>query len=86
MYFNDFSALFTLVFVVAWYVLQSLAYYKFFEKAGKKGWIGFVPFYNYYTHIEIVGRPKYWVLLLLVPVVNFFVALTIHLDLYKSPT
>ena len=84
MYFNDFSLAFVVIVMVLWYVLQSFAYFKLFEKAGKAGWIGFVPFYNYYTHIELVGRPKWWVLLLFVPVVNFFVALTIHLDLYKS--
>ncbi len=84
MYLNDFSLTFTLIFVIGWYLLQSFSYYHFFTKAGKQGWIGFVPFYNYYTHIVLVGRPKYWVLLLFVPVVNFFVALTIHLDLYKS--
>ncbi|MEQ9229811.1 MAG: signal peptidase I [Cyclobacteriaceae bacterium] len=84
MYLNDFSLVFAIIFVLGWYFLQSFAYYKFFEKAGKAGWIGFVPFYNYYTHIELVGRPKWWIILLIVPVVNFFVALTIHLDLYKS--
>lgn len=84
MYLNDFSLVFTIVFVIGWYLLQSFAYKKFFELADKPGWIGFVPFYNYYTHIEIVGRPKWWIVLLFVPVVNFFVALTIHLDLYKS--
>lgn len=84
MYFNDFSLTFVVIVMVLWYFLQSFAYFKLFKKAGKAGWIGFVPFYNYYTHIELIGRPKWWVLLLFVPVVNFFVALTIHLDLYKS--
>ncbi|WP_421869122.1 signal peptidase I [Marinoscillum sp.] len=84
MYLNDFSLTFTLVFIIGWYALQSIAYYKFFEKAEKPGWIGFVPFYNYYVHLELVGRPKWWVFLLFVPVVNFFIALTIHLDLLKS--
>lgn len=84
MYLNDFSLTFTLVFVLGWYALQAISYYKFFEKAGKPSWIGFVPFYNYYVHLEIVGRPKWWIFLLFVPVVNFFIALTIHLDLLKS--
>ena len=84
MYFNDLGLAFAVISMVLWYFLQSFAYYKLFEKAGKVGWIGFIPFYNYYTHIQLVGRPKWWVLLLFVPVVNFFVALTIHLDLYKS--
>lgn len=84
MYFNDFSLVFLTIAVVLWYFLQSFAYYKLFQKAGKVGWVGFVPFYNYYTHIELIGRPKWWILLLFVPVVNFFVVLTIHLELYKS--
>jgi len=84
MYYNDFSLTSFLIIVIGWYVCQSLAYFKFFEKAGKPSWIGFVPFYNYYIHMQIVGRPVWWVLLLFVPVVNFFVALTIHLDLLKS--
>lgn len=84
MYYHDFSPTFVFVFLLGWYLFQGIAYYKFFEKADKKGWIGFVPFYNYYTHLEIVGRPKWWVLLLLVPVINFFVGLTMHLDLMKS--
>jgi signal peptidase I len=84
MYLNDFSLTTVLIIVIGWYLLQSMAYYKFFTKAGQKGWIGFVPFYNYYIHIQIVGRPSYWVLLLFVPIINFFVALTIHLDLLKS--
>lgn len=84
MYFHDFNPVFVIVFLILWYVLQGTAYYKFFEKAGKEGWKGFIPIYNYYVHLEIVGRPLWWIVLLFVPVINFFVALTIHLDLMKS--
>lgn len=84
MYFNDFSLASFLFIVLGWYILQAIAYYKFFEKADKPGWIGFVPFYNYIVHLDIVGRPRWWLALLFVPVVNFFIALTIHLDLLKS--
>jgi signal peptidase I len=84
MYYNDFSALAFYSIVVVLYVLQSVAYYKFFEKANQPGWIGFVPFYNYFTHLKIVGRPLWWIVLLVVPIVNFFVILTMHLDLLKS--
>ncbi|MDW3192155.1 MAG: signal peptidase I [Cytophagales bacterium] len=84
MYLNDFNAATLIIVLLGWYLLQAIAYYKFFEKAGEQGWIGFVPFYNYYVHMKIVGRPTWWVALLFVPVINFFVALTIHLDLLKS--
>ncbi len=84
MYLNDFSASFLTTFLLSWYILQGIAYYKFFEKTGQNPLMGFVPFYNYYIHLGIIGRPTWWVALLLVPVVNFFVALTMLLDLLKS--
>ena len=84
MYFHDFSPVFVITFLILWYVLQGTAYYKFFEKAGKESWKGFVPILNYYIHLEIIGRPRWWVFLLFVPVINFFTALTMHLDLMKS--
>jgi len=84
MYFNDFNPIFVIVFLVLWFVLQGTAYYKFFEKAGEDRWKGFIPVYNYYVHLRVIGRPAWWLLLLFVPVINFFVALTMHLDLLKS--
>ena len=84
MYFNDFSMTSFVTLILGGYLLQAIAYYKFFIKAEQPGWIGFIPIYNYYIHLQIVGRPKWWMLLLFVPVANFFVALTIHLDLLKS--
>jgi signal peptidase I len=84
MYFNDFSMTSFVTLMLGAYLLQAIAYYKFFIKAEQPGWIGFIPLYNYYIHLQIVGRPKWWMLLLFVPVANFFVALTIHLDLLKS--
>ena len=84
MYFNDFSMISFVTLMLGAYLLQAIAYYKFFIKSEQPGWIGFIPIYNYYIHLQIVGRPKWWILLLFVPVANFFVALTIHLDLLKS--
>ena len=84
MYLNDFSMTSFITVILGGYLLQAIAYYKLFIKAGQSGWIAFMPIYNYYVHIQIVGRPKWWILLLFVPIANFFVALTIHLDLLKS--
>ncbi|WP_308706271.1 signal peptidase I [Marinoscillum sp. MHG1-6] len=84
MYLNDFSLTFCIIVLGGWYLMQGIAYHKFFEKANQPSWIGWVPFYNYYVHMKIIGRPVWWVALLFVPVVNFFIALTAHLDLMKS--
>lgn len=37
------------ILVIGWYILQVVAYWKIFEKAGEPGWKAIVPFYNTYT-------------------------------------
>ncbi|UGU15130.1 DUF5684 domain-containing protein [Sinomicrobium kalidii] len=45
--------------------------WKTFEKAGKPGWAAIIPIYNIIVLIEIVGKPMWWIVLLLVPCVNY---------------
>ena len=47
----------TLILVLA---IWAFMWWKVFEKAGKKGWISVVPFYNAYTLFEISGKPGWW--------------------------
>ena len=55
-----------------------------YTKAGKPGWACLVPFYNLFVMLEIVGRPWWWLLLMLIPLVNIVLAIIIHIDLAKS--
>jgi hypothetical protein len=54
-----------------------------FEKAGEKGWKSIVPFYNSYILVKISGKPGWWFLLLLVPLVNIVVSIIVYLELAK---
>jgi hypothetical protein len=49
--------------------------WKVFEKAGKPGWAAIIPIYNFIVLLEIIGKPVWWIVLLLIPCVNiiFFV-------------
>lgn len=47
------------------------ALWKTFEKAGEPGWAAIIPIYNTLTLLRIVGKPWWWVFLLLIPYVNF---------------
>ncbi|MGA0555891.1 protein kinase domain-containing protein [Larkinella sp. VNQ87] len=47
------------------------ALWKVFEKAGEPGWAAIVPVYNALTLLKIVGKPWWWLLLMLAPYVNF---------------
>ncbi|HLS37128.1 MAG TPA: signal peptidase I [Sphingobacterium bovisgrunnientis] len=55
-----------------------------FKKAGKQGWGAFIPFYREYVMTQLVGRPAWWVALLLVPIVNIFIFYSLYLDLLKA--
>ena len=51
-------------------ILMVVASWKVFEKAGQPGWACLIPFYNAYIFLVIAGKPGWWLLLLLVPLVN----------------
>ncbi len=61
-----------------------VAMWKIYTKAGQPGWAVIIPIYNIYILLKIVGRPTWWLLLLFVPLVNFFAILMIYIDLAKS--
>lgn len=74
----------TFLFVLVIYLFAGFCIGKLFEKAGKPLWTGFVPIYNYVILLEIVGRPVWWIILLLVPIANFIVGIILAIDLAKS--
>lgn len=48
-----------------------------FEKAGRPGWAGLMPFYNIYILCGMGGCPGWWVWLMVVPALNILVLLII---------
>src|SRR2546425_10588352 len=65
-------------------LLIIVAMWKVFTKAGQPGWASIIPIYNLYIWCKIVGRPWWWILLMLIPFVNFIVAIILCIDLAKS--
>lgn len=65
-------------------VVVFISLWKIFEKAGKPGWAGIIPIYNTVVLLEIVGRPIWWIILLLIPCVNIVVSVIVMIDLAKS--
>ncbi len=58
--------------------------WKVFSKAGKPGWASLIPFYNAIVLLEIVKRPLWWIVLMLIPLVNLAVSIVLCLDLAKQ--
>lgn len=65
-------------------VLLIVAYWKVFEKAGKPGWAAIIPIYNVIVLLEIIGKPIWWFILLLIPIVNFIFGIIMLNLLSKS--
>jgi Family of unknown function (DUF5684) len=58
--------------------------WKVFEKAGKPGWAAIVPIYNLVVLLEIAGKPIWWIVLFLIPLVNFVVAILVSIEIAKA--
>jgi hypothetical protein len=52
-------------------VLMIVSMWKIYTKAQKPGWACLIPIYNIIVLLEIVGKPWWWLLLMLIPFVNF---------------
>ena len=57
--------------------------WKVYTKAGQPGWACIIPFYNIYVLLKIVGRPGWWLVLMLIPLVNLVIAILVAIDLAK---
>jgi len=58
--------------------------WKIFTKAGQPGWAVLIPIFNAYILLKVVGRPWWWLILMLIPFVNFIVSIVVCNDLSKS--
>ena len=65
-------------------VFMIITMWKIFEKAGKPGWAAIIPIYNVIVLLEIVGKPVWWVILFLVPFVNYVFIIWTYNMLSKS--
>ena len=70
--------------VLIFVVVMVAASWRIFTKAKQPGWAAIVPIYNTLVMLKIVGRPWWWLLLMLIPGVNFVVAVMVYNDLSKS--
>lgn len=70
-------SLLVFVFVIA-------AVWRVFEKAGQPGWASIIPIYNVIVLLRIAGKPAWWILLMLIPVVNFVISIIVSIEIAKN--
>ena len=84
---NPAAGVFSGVFLIVWLavvVFVIAGMWKMFVKAGQPGWAAIVPIYNIIVLLQIVGRPLWWFILLLIPCVNIIFLIIVMNDLSKS--
>jgi len=54
-------------------VLEIVALWFVFEKAGEPGWAAIIPIYNALMVIKIAGKPWWFFLLMLIPIVDIVI-------------
>ncbi len=73
-----------IIFFLAVVAFLIVSYWKVYTKAGEPGWGALVPFYNLYLYCKIAGRPGWWWVLLMVPLVNIVVGIIVAIDFARA--
>ncbi len=65
-------------------VFELAAWWKIFTKAGHAGWGAIIPLWNLYVLCKIAKRPGWWLILLVIPLLNILFFLIISIDLARQ--
>lgn len=65
-------------------VLMIVGNWKIYEKAGQPGWAAIIPIYNLIVLLKIVGKPMWWIIMMIIPGVNLIFAIWAMNMLSKS--
>ena len=65
-------------------VIHFLATWKLYVKAGRQAWEAIIPVYNAIVLMKIINRPKWWVILLFIPIVNLLMFPVIWVETCRS--
>jgi len=56
---------------------------KLFRLAGVPGWHAIIPFYNIIKHLDIIQRPRWWIMLVFIPVINLLMIPVVWVEFIK---
>ena len=72
------------IFFLVVQVIHFLGTWKLYVKAGRKAWEAAVPVYNGIVLMHIINRPKWWVILLFIPIVNLLMFPAIWIETIRT--
>ena len=73
-----------IIFILVIQVIHFLGTWKLYIKAGRKPWEAAIPVYNAIVLMQIIKRPKWWVILLFIPIINLLMFPVIWVETIRS--
>lgn len=73
-----------LLFILILQVIHFLGTWKLYVKAGRKAWEAIIPIYNAVVLMQIINRPKWWVILLFIPIINLLMFPIVWIETIRS--
>ncbi len=65
-------------------VIHFIGTWKLYKKAGRSSWEAIIPVYNAIVLMKIINRPKWWVVLLFIPIINLLMFPIIWVETIRS--
>jgi hypothetical protein len=65
-------------------LFEIIAVWRVFAKAGRGGWECLIPIWSAYALLKIAGKPGWWLILLLIPLVNLVIGIIASISLAKT--
>ena len=73
-----------ILFILLVQVIHFLGTWKLYVKAGRKAWEAAIPIYNAVVLMQIINRPKWWTVLLFIPIINLLMFPVIWVETIRS--
>ncbi len=65
-------------------IIHFLGTWKLYQKAGRKAWEAAIPIYNGIVLMQIIKRPKWWIILLFIPIINLLMFPVIWIETIRT--
>ena len=65
-------------------LIHFMGTFQLYKKAGRKSWEAIIPVYNAIVLMQIIRRPKWWVILLFIPIINLMMFPVVWVETLRS--
>ncbi|PQJ74850.1 signal peptidase I [Polaribacter gangjinensis] len=72
------------LFFISIQIIHFLGTWKLYQKAGRKAWEAAIPIYNGIILMQIIKRPKWWIILLFIPIINLLLFPVIWIETIRT--